>query len=157
MFLISKLADSLSWRKLTLKRLFLSFRRTNLRLHAFSKSNTFISNARLKLTKNQVNAKQHPEQHPETELLLFENYLHFSFMLSKKIGHTLKNKEKNKCVCIHEIIWLLIMEMKMKKESTYHIDTKKNRLRSRQRHKHSQYKKRLRMIIFICLIHLSNT
>ena len=119
----------------------------------FFKSNTFISNARLKLTKNQANAKQHPE----TELLLFENYLHFSFILSKKIGYTLKNKEKNKSVCIHEIIWLLIMEMKMKKESTYHTDTKKNRLRSRQKHKHSKYKKRLRMIIFICLINLSNT
>ena len=32
--------------------------------------NTFISNARLKLAKNQANAKQHPE----AELLLFENY-----------------------------------------------------------------------------------
>ena len=33
-------------------------------------SNTFISNAKLKLAKNQANA----EQHPEVELLLFENY-----------------------------------------------------------------------------------
>ena len=35
-------------------------------------SNTFISNDRLKLAKNQTNAKQHPE----AELLLFENYSH---------------------------------------------------------------------------------
>ena len=43
-------------------------------LHTFSISDTFISNARLKLAKNQANAKQHPG----TELLLFENYAHLS-------------------------------------------------------------------------------
>ena len=47
-------------------------------LHAFFISNTFISNARLKLAKNQANAKQHPE----VELLLFENYSHSSYTLS---------------------------------------------------------------------------
>ena len=41
-------------------------------------SNTFISNARLNLAKNQANAKQHPE----AELLLFENYSHSSSTLS---------------------------------------------------------------------------
>ena len=40
----------------------------------FYRSNTFISNAWLKLAKNQANAKQHPE----TEVLLFENYPHCS-------------------------------------------------------------------------------
>ena len=40
--------------------------------------NTFISNGRLKLTKNQANAKQHPEAEP----LLFENYSHCSSTLS---------------------------------------------------------------------------
>ena len=40
-------------------------------------SNTLTSNARLKLAQNQANAKQHPE----TELLLFENYSHFSSTL----------------------------------------------------------------------------
>ena len=43
-------------------------------IDAFFISNTFISNARLKLAKNQVNAKQHPEP----ELLPFENYAHSS-------------------------------------------------------------------------------
>ena len=43
-------------------------------------SNTFIRNARLKLAKNQANAKQHPE----AELLLFENYSHSLSMLSSK-------------------------------------------------------------------------
>ena len=33
-------------------------------------TNTFISNARLKLSKNQANAKQHLD----SELLVFENY-----------------------------------------------------------------------------------
>ena len=32
-------------------------------LHAFFVSNTFISNARLKLAKNQANVKQHPNTH----------------------------------------------------------------------------------------------
>ena len=37
-------------------------------------SNTFTGNAKLKLTKNQANAKQHPE----AELLLFESYSYSS-------------------------------------------------------------------------------
>ena len=41
-------------------------------------SNTFISNATLKLAKNQANAKQHPE------LLLLVNYSHSSSTLSSK-------------------------------------------------------------------------
>ena len=32
----------------------------------------------------------------------------------KIIGHILKNKQKNKRVCIHEIMKLIIMKMKMK-------------------------------------------
>ena len=38
----------------------------------------YKQHAKLKLTKNQANAKQHPE----VELLLFENYSHYSSMLS---------------------------------------------------------------------------
>ena len=40
----------------------------------------FISNTRLKLAKNQANAKQHRQ----AELLLFENYSHSSSPLSSK-------------------------------------------------------------------------
>ena len=43
-------------------------------------SNTFVSNTRLKLAKNQAKAKSHPE----TELLQFENYSLSSIMLSYK-------------------------------------------------------------------------
>ena len=51
-------------------------------------SSTFISNARLKLEKNQANAKQHPE----AELLLFENYSHSSFTLSSRNNRTYSKK-----------------------------------------------------------------
>ena len=57
-------------------------------LHAFFISNTLISNTRLKLAKNQANA----EQHPEAELLLFENYSHSSVMLSSKLSRTYSKK-----------------------------------------------------------------
>ena len=64
-------------------------------LQAFFISNTFISNVRLKLTK-----KSKVKQHPETEILQFENYSHSSPTLSAKIiGHILKYKQKNKCLC----------------------------------------------------------
>ena len=38
----------------------------------------------------------------------------------KKLGHILKNKQKNKCVCIHEIVRLIIMKMKVKMKSRSH-------------------------------------
>ena len=47
-----------------------------------------LSNARLKLAKNQENAKQHPQ----AELLLFENYSHYSSTLSSKINSTYSKK-----------------------------------------------------------------
>ena len=45
----------------------------------------------LKLAKNQANAKQHSE----TELLLFEDYLHSSYSLSSKIDGTYSEKISN--------------------------------------------------------------
>ena len=67
-------------------------------LHASFIRNTFKSNARLKLAKNQANAKP---QH-DAELLLFENYSHSSSTLSPKIiEHTLKiNKRTSVSVFI---------------------------------------------------------
>ena len=61
--------------------------------------------------KNQANAKQQPE----TELLLFENYSHALFtygIIYKKQGLFYENKQNNKCVCIHEIIRLIIMKIR---------------------------------------------
>ena len=59
-------------------------------------SNIFISNARLKLTKSQANAMQHPE----AELLLFENYSHFSSTLSSKNNGTYSKKQAKEQVCL---------------------------------------------------------
>ena len=58
--------------------------------------------------KNQANAKQDPE----TELLLLKiiHILHPRY--HPKIVDILKNEQKNKCVCIHEVIWLILMKMK---------------------------------------------
>ena len=60
-------------------------------------SNSFICNARLKLAKNQANAKQHPE----AELLLFENYSHFSSTLSSKSNRTYSKKQAKEQVCLY--------------------------------------------------------
>ena len=56
--------------------------------HTFLTSNTFISNARLKLERNQAKSKQHPE----AELLLFENYSLTSSTLSFKINRKYSKK-----------------------------------------------------------------
>ena len=65
-------------------------------MYVFFIINTFISNAWLKSAKSQANAKQHPE----VELLLFENYSHSSSTLSSKNNSTIsKDKQKKKCVC----------------------------------------------------------
>ena len=70
-----------------------------------------MSNTRLKLAKNQAIAKQYPE----ARILLFENYSHSSPTLSSKItGHILENKQKNNCVCIHDIIRLIKMKLIIK-------------------------------------------
>ena len=56
------------------------------------------------------------------------------------IGHILKNKQKNKCVCVHEIIGLVTMKMKVNMKNRPHrYDI--NRPRSRQGYKCSKYKK----------------
>ena len=114
-------------------------------------ANSFISNASLKLAKNQVNGKQYPE----AELLLLKIIYILSPRYYPKItGHILKNKEKNKRVLIHEITQLIIMKMKMKM---------KNRSRrydvNRHRHgeKYSNYRNYLIIRMLICIKqHLSN-
>ena len=51
--------------------------------------------------------------------LLFENYSHYPCYHPKIIGQILKNKQK-KCVCIHEIIWLITIKMKKKMKNRSH-------------------------------------
>ena len=54
----------------------------------------------------------------------------------KIIRYILKNKQKNRCLCIHKVI--IKMKIKMKNRS-YRYDI--NRPRSRHEHKHTEYKK----------------
>ena len=68
----------------------------------------------------------------------------------KTIGYILKNKQKNKCFCIHEIIWLIIMKMKVKMKNRlhrYYI----NRPWCRHGHEYTKYKKCLGMMMLICI------
>ena len=64
----------------------------------------------------------------------------------KTLGHILKNKQKSKLVCIHKIIRLIIMRMKMKlKNRSHRYDT--NRRTSRHGHKSGKYITCLTMIM----------
>ena len=76
-----------------------------------------IRTARLKLVRNQANAKQHPELNFFYLKIVY--ILHQGYYPKMKV-HILKNKEKNKCVCINEIIRLIIMKMKMKTKKRLH-------------------------------------
>ena len=108
-------------------------------------SNTFITKPGWNW--NQANAKQHPE----IELLLFENYSHSSSRYHPKIiEQILKNKQKNKCVCFHEIIRLIILKMEMKmKNKSHRYDI--NRPRPRYGHKYSKYRKCLSIMMLFCI------
>ena len=71
------------------------------------------------MARNEANAKQHLE----AERILFEICSHFSSRVSSKINRTylfLKNNQKNKCVCIHEVIGLIIMKIKVKMKNRSH-------------------------------------
>ena len=64
-------------------------------------SNTFISNAKLKLAKNQAK----PKQNSEADLLLFENYAFSSpTLLSKNNRKYSEKSTKNKHVFLNEIM-----------------------------------------------------
>ena len=66
----------------------------------------------------------------------------------KIIGYILKIKQKKKCVCIHEILGLITMKIRMNmKNRSHRYDI--NRPRSRHGHKYSKYKKCFSMIILI--------
>ena len=58
-------------------------------------------------------------------------------------------------VCIHEIIRLIVMKMKIMKNRSYKYDI--NWPRFRHGHKYSKHKQRLSMMMLICIKqHLSN-
>ena len=116
-------------------------------------SNTFISNARLKLAKNQAKAKQHPN----AEILLFENYLLSAPTLSFKNNRRYSKKvQKTKYACLNKAISLMTRKrrLKMKKRSFRYDIT---RPRPRHGHKYTIYKMCLSLMMTICIKqHLSN-
>ena len=65
-----------------------TYAQTWTQIHACFINNTFTSNARLILAKNQANANQQPE----AELLLFENYSYSSSTLSSKYSMVYSKK-----------------------------------------------------------------
>ena len=79
--------------------------------------NTFISNTRLKLAKNQAKVKQHSE----AELWIIENcWLSSSRHHPKIIEDILKNVQQNNCVCLNKVIWLMTMKMRLKMKYRSH-------------------------------------
>ena len=72
----------------------------------------------LKLTKNQAKANQHPE----AELLLFENYSLSLSTLSFKHIRRYSIKYTKKCACLNKVILLMTIKMRLKWEID-HIDT----------------------------------
>ena len=60
-------------------------------------SNTFISNARLKLAKNQANAKQQPKN----ELLLFEHYSHSLSTLLSENNRIYSKQQAEEQFCLY--------------------------------------------------------
>ena len=74
----------------------------------------FISNTRLKLGKNQANAKQRPE----AELWLFDNSSHSSTTLSYKINSTIAHPWKlSNFQDLHPPVQLMKMKVEMKNRS----------------------------------------
>ena len=71
---------------------------------------------------------------------------------TKTIRHVLKDNQKNKRVCIHEIIRLFIMKMKMRMKNRLHwYDI--NKAKSRLEYKFTKYKK---CLTIWCLYVLGN-
>ena len=79
-------------------------------------SNIFISNASLNMAKNQAKSMQHPD----AELLIFQNYSLFSPMLSSKNSRYSKKGTKNNYFYLNKVIWLTTMRRKLKIKNRSH-------------------------------------
>ena len=123
--------------------------RFSIALHAFFISNTF---PRLKIAKTQVKAKQNPE----AELFLLETISTFLLFYPKLIWDTLRNAQKTS-ICFNEIIWLIIMKIRLKvKNESHRCDI--NRTRPKRGYKCTEDKMCLMMMIVMSnKQHLSNT
>ena len=116
---------------------------------AYSRSSArfFISNARLILTKkNQAKAKQHPD----TELLLFENY---SLSSSRYYPKIIEDISSFKDIYLNEVI--LLMKLNMMLKMKYRCDI--NRPNPRHEHKYTKYKMCFSiMVVLYVKQHLNN-
>ena len=113
-------------------------------------SNTFISNARLKLTKN------HSTPCGWT-FAIWKSFAFFSSTLSSKNNRRYSKKcTKNKYVCLKEAIWLMTMKMRLKMKNRSHRYNI-NRPRPKHGHTYTEYKIRLSIMMTIGIKqHLSN-
>ena len=88
------------------------------------------------MAKNQSKTKQDPE----AELLLFQNYWLSSFMLSSKPNMIYYKKyAKNKCIYFNEIMWIIVMKMKLKMKNVSHRSDI-NRTSPRHGYEYTKYK-----------------
>ena len=106
-------------------------------------SNTFISNVRLKLTKNQRNTLR------LNFCYLKIVYPSHSCYHPKLIWDILKKCAKSKCACFNEIIWLTIMKIRVKMNNRSH---RYYMTITRLRHgcNYTKYKKCLSIMMVIC-------
>ena len=106
-----------------------------------------MSDTRLKLTKIKQMLSNTPRLH--FCYLKIIHILHPRYH-PKVIGHILKNKQKIKYDCVHEIMRLIILKNRSQRHDI-------NKPRSRYGHKYSKYKKCLTMMTLIYIKqHLSN-
>ena len=105
-----------------------------------------MSNAKLKLSKNQANDKQHRKAELSLSTL-------FNHVIIQKVLYILRNKQKNKRICIHDITQLIIMKVKrkMKKRKKKSHRCVLNSQKSRYEYKYSNYKKSLAMMMYILI------
>ena len=122
-------------------------------LHAFFISNNLISNTRLKLAKK-IKQKLSNTLRLNVCHLKIIHFLHSCY--HPKLCEMFKKCVKKKCVCFNDIIWLIIMKMRLKmKIGSHRYDI--NRTRPRHEHKYTKYEICLSMIMVIFnKKHLSN-
>ena len=134
------ICDDVLWLTLKMRRTFLQYAS----LHAFFYiSNTFVSKAK-KIKQMLSNILRLNFWHPKIIGILHPPY-HLRIA-----RHILKNKQKNKHICIHENMQLIITKMKTKMK----IDSYKygiNKPRYRHGHKYRNYMKRLSLMMLLCI------
>ena len=98
------------------------------------------------MQKKQAKAKQHPE----VELVLFENYsLSWSTLSTKNNRKYSKNVQKQ-VLLLNEVIWLMSKKIKLKmKNRSHRYDI--NRPRPRHGHKYTKYKLCLSIMMVYCI------